>query len=160
MPQSGEIGEAQIEHLHVVLLDKCQDCFRIGLGIRHWDSPCPSLGRRHSRVGCARTAVGLRCRLCGTSCPRLRQLARRSGAAFRSRNSELRTALVRNGCGFGLTEAHTSSIRAATTGSSYNVFMIGITRLYESQPNDSAGESQDTPVKLGLYPASKGRAVL
>ena len=35
VPQSGKIGEAQVEHLHVVLLHEFQDCLRIRLGVSH-----------------------------------------------------------------------------------------------------------------------------
>ncbi len=35
MPQSGKIGEAQIEDLHIVFFHEFQDFLRIGLGISH-----------------------------------------------------------------------------------------------------------------------------
>ena len=90
VPEPGNIGETQVKDLHVVLLDECHDCLGIGLGISHSGSPYCRACTRFA----ARTWFELRFDLCGTSCPRFHQLQPWSGTIFRSRNSELRTALL------------------------------------------------------------------
>ena len=34
MPQSGKIREAQVEHLHIILLGEVENCLRVSLGLR------------------------------------------------------------------------------------------------------------------------------